>query len=210
MSLTNQVLFLGDSITAGNHVPAGQDIPTKVAASYSAIAAHYQNLGIGSTYANEDGSHTDGGQGVTADGLFDGTKQVNIAVIFFGANDVADAATRLNFTTAFKTYCLARRSAGFKILIVSTLPNTAITSNGFESTRLSANTTNLSDGTFWDYFANVAADPIMGLQATNSNATYYSDGVHPTPTGNDLLVPWFVDALKVLIELPRSVAARAV
>src|SRR5215831_15014900 len=202
-AFTNQVIFLGDSIMLGNHVSAGQDIPSKVAALLPAIATNYQNLAIGSTYANEDGSHTDGGQGATADAAWTNSVAVNVCVILFGANDLGSGFTAAQFAAALKAYSQARKAAMVaaqkKIVILTVLPSTGLTDLGYNPRRLDANLTNLSDGTFWDGYANIAADPIMGLQATNSDLTYYSDGLHPTNTGNNLLAPWVSNAVETVI-----------
>jgi lysophospholipase L1-like esterase len=211
-SFTNQVIFLGDSIMLGNHVSAGQDLPSKVASLLPDIAANKQNLAIGSTYANEDGTHTDGGQGVTADGAWIDSVQVNVCVILFGANDIAAGFSGTTYVAALKTYCQSRKAAMVapqkRIVICTTLPGIPITDNGFESQRLIGNLGMLADGSFWDGYANLAADPVMGLQATNSDPTYYSDGVHPTNAGNDLLAPWISRAVEVLIT-PASIGYRS-
>lgn len=198
MPPTNQVVYLGDSLMLGNHVSAGQDIPSKLSAEYPPIAANASNQAIGSTYANEDITHTDGGQGVTADGMFNAGVDKPICMVWFGANDLVNfnAAT---FFAAYKAYCQARASAGYLVIACTALPNTAITGAGHESDRLSANTSIRGDTSFYHALADFASDPIMGLTATNSDTTYYSDGVHPTNTGNNLLQKYALHAVQQVL-----------
>jgi len=204
--MTFQIAYFGDSIMLGNHLGVGEDLPSKVAALYPAVAGHYTNFAIGSTYANEDGSHTDGGQGATGDAAFTPGLDVNIAVFLFGANDIAAGFTGATYVSHLKTYALARRAAGYtSIVILNTLPNSAITSGGFESERLIGNTGMAVDGSFVNAFANIARDPTMGDPANNADATWYSDGVHPTDAGNDLLAPYIAQALHAILD-PLSAA----
>jgi hypothetical protein len=46
-----------------------------------------------------------------------------------------------------------------------------------------------------DFVIDLAAEPTMGLLATCSNTTYYSDGVHPTQAGHAVLAPIYAAAV---------------
>lgn len=207
---SNRVVYLGDSIMAGNHLnsPTTQGIPALVADAMPQLAGHASNLAIGSTHANEDGTHTDGGQGATADGLYSASLQLNVVVILFGANDIAAGYKSTQFEAALKAYALARRSRGFKVVILTTLPNSMITTNGFDSQRTAANAATLADPSFWDAVADIASDPTMGNAANNRDTIYYSDGVHPTPLGNSYLTHYLTAALSLLFGAPTPLVAR--
>ena len=65
------------------------------------------------------------------------------------------------------------------------LPSTA---SGFNTARNTVNTTLRTwVGTHCDAIADFAADATMGPDAAASNATYYSDGTHPTAAGQVIL-----------------------
>jgi lysophospholipase L1-like esterase len=51
--------------------------------------------------------------------------------------------------------------------------------------------------TFADGIADVALDPLMGVDGMNPNPNpYYGDGIHPTGEGEAILAPYFADALR--------------
>jgi lysophospholipase L1-like esterase len=201
---TNQVLFLGDSIMAGNHLPDPdrQSVPALVAAAVPEIGGRMRNLAIGSTYANEDPDHTDGGQGATADALYRADVDLNIDVVLFGANDLAAGFDAARFTGALETYVAKRRAAGFKVIVLTTLPNIAIDRRGAESQRRAANITTLKNRLGWDGLGDLAADVIMGSLTATSDSRLYSDGVHPTPLGTLHLAAIAADAVRALVPTP--------
>ncbi len=205
MSYTNQVLFLGDSIMLGSHLPSPstQAIPVLVASAVPDIAAHYQNLAIGSTTADSDG-----GQGATADGLYSASYDVNLFVVLFGANDLANGDSAATFEAHLKTYAQARLANGPKarVVILTTLDNSLISDH---SQRTSANALTRADGTFWQALADIARDPVMGIDGAYNNGTYFLDGTHPNAAGNVLLEPYVSAAINTLI-VPRSMAWRSV
>jgi lysophospholipase L1-like esterase len=110
----------------------------------------------------------------------------NILSVFIGANHnpVTD-----EFLVPLAAYLDARRASGWYVLLGTLLPQT--TKPDFNSQRAVANPelrlwiTNGSivPGKHADRIFDFAADPIMGLDATASNLTYFADGLHPTPVG---------------------------
>lgn len=97
------------------------------------------------------------------------------------------------FLSAYSSFVAARRSTGWKTLVCTILPSTAIT----DSKRVIANAgfrTMLAANEI-DGLCDFDTESIMGDLSNNGNATYWQDGVHPTDAGHALLKPIFANAL---------------
>ena len=188
---TNVVVWCGDSITKGNHVGAGEDFPSLVAASITAIAANDQNIAVPSSTINS-------GQGTAADGYYDGTKQANVCCVMWGINDLAGGATAATTKASLKTFCQARQSAGFSVLLMTLLPcNTFTDAN---SLREAANVLIRADSSFYSVLVDLGdTGTTMGNVSALSDTAKYSDGVHPTYAGNQLLEPAITAGLTTLL-----------
>lgn len=184
---TNVVVWCGDSITAGNHVGAGEDYPSLVAASLTAIAANAQNIGVPSSVIND-------AQGTTADGYYDGTKQANLCCVMWGINDLAGGATAAAMVASLKAWCLNRRTAGWTVVVMTLLPYNTFTNAN--SLREAANVLIRADASFYDVLIDLGdTSTTMGNVSALSDTGKYSDGVHPTYAGNQLLEPAITSAL---------------
>lgn len=108
-----------------------------------------------------------------------------ILSVLIGANGLGGAADVPAWLASLATYLDARRAAGWTVVLCTVLPSTAA---GFNANRNTANAT-LSTwvGTHCDALCDFAAEATMGPDAAASNATYYSDGTHPTAAGQALL-----------------------
>ena len=107
-----------------------------------------------------------------------------ILSVLIGRNDLLTLGTS-TWLTNLAAYLDARRSAGWTVALGTILPATA---GGFNVARNTANAT-LSTwvGTHCDAIIDFAANATMGPDAAASNATYYSDGTHPTAAGQVIL-----------------------
>ena len=85
------------------------------------------------------------------------------------------------------------RAYGWKVVLCTLLPSTA--SGGFNAIRNAANALICGDTSFYVVLCDFAAEATMGLDATASNTTYYSDGTHPTAAGQALLATLMTAAL---------------
>jgi hypothetical protein len=188
---TNKWTAVGTSITNGNH-NGGVSYVQKCDAAYAPIGT-IANISVPSS------SCDDSGQGAAADGGFDGAKQVNILSVEFGANDGL-TKTAAQFVADLKTFCLARRSAGFKIIVCTMLPCGSYDSAAF---RTSSRSLIFADPSFYDYVVDYG-DPAttMGAEAAKNDASLYSDTVHPTDFGYGLLEPAMTAGLRFFIEEP--------
>lgn len=111
--------------------------------------------------------------------------QANILSVFIGANNHPDTG----WLNTLAGYCDARRAAGWYVLLGTLLPQTA--SGTFNAARATANpelrlwtaSGSVVPGKHADRIFDFAADPIMGVDATASNAAYFPDGLHPSFIG---------------------------
>jgi lysophospholipase L1-like esterase len=175
------VIFDGDSITSGLGVPAGQSYPDQTLAL---LGADYtmQNFGISGQTMLDMGNDAS----AQIDVLYNPHHAKNIAVCFGGTNDIANFGA--SGTTAYNrtvSYCTGRRAAGFRVIVVTMWPRSAVTlPPTFEADRQTYNTAVRANwATFADAIADFAADPRMGDAGDELDATYYQDGIHPNIVG---------------------------
>ncbi len=107
------------------------------------------------------------------------------------------------FAIDLAAYCDARRTAGWTVVVVTITPQIDATFNtrrGIVNTEIRLWTTNGSivPGKHADAICDFAADPTMGPDAAASNTTYYSDGLHPTATGQAILAGLYATTIGAL------------
>lgn len=105
-----------------------------------------------------------------------------ICVLWGGYNDFAtDAASAATIEARLWTYCDARRTAGWKMVVCSELPaNNA----GWQAVRDTLNTGIVANyASHADALCPLGADATMGPWAARLDTTYYSDATHPTDAG---------------------------
>ncbi len=188
---TNVVVWCGDSITAGNHVGAGEDYPSLVAVALPGIAANDQNVAVPSSVINDT-------QGTTADGYFDGTKSANICCVMWGINDLSGGATAAQMVASLKAWCQNRLRHGWTVVVLTLLPCNSFTNAN--SLREAANVLIRADSSFYSALIDLGdTSTVMGNVSALSDTAKYSDGVHPTAAGNVLLEPTITAALTTLL-----------
>lgn len=110
-----------------------------------------------------------------------------ILSVLIGANDLVSLGTS-TWLTNLASYLDARRGAGWLVALITPTPQTAGVGPGFNAARATIlPTIRAWTGVHCDAIADFAAEATMGPDAAASNATYYSDGKHPTATGQALL-----------------------
>jgi len=118
-----------------------------------------------------------------------------IVTIHMGANDMT-GYTGAAYYAATMPYVAELRALGAKVVICTVLPRNAQPT--FNTNRDAYNVL-LRAGVGTDFDGLVDYDTtIMGLEATTANTTYYSDGLHPTLAGQQLLEPVFTAAVRSL------------
>lgn len=168
-SPANFIAFEGDSITAATS--------TTGYANLTALSptTKFVNLSIGgSAY-----THMVSRAAALDERITPGVN--NILMALWGTNDALGSDTpSVYFTTKFKPWWQARRTAGWSKIIVGTLTPR---SNATANTWLKAlNDLILADTSFYDGLAHFDGDATIGRDQ-GGNATYYPDGLHPSTAG---------------------------
>jgi hypothetical protein len=122
----------------------------------------------------------------------------NVVVMNCLANTVGSTADA-TVESQIQSYCQARQSAGFKVIVCTSLPR-GDKSAAYETSRGVINTwIRANYGTFADALADLASEATMGNTGTVSNNTYFQDTVHPTNAGHALLAPYVTTALTAIM-----------
>ncbi len=166
----------GDSITAGYNLSPPEFYPTKLGVS------------LGSRWTVTNTAVT--GRSITemttaapasVDPQYHGSNAHNIVAILGGINDLVNGASSATVIARLSTYCAARRSVGWQIIIGTIMPS----GYDVDAQRLPVNTelrTNLS--AYADWLADFAADP----RFADIDGPYYDgDRLHPSALGTDVL-----------------------
>jgi lysophospholipase L1-like esterase len=120
----------------------------------------------------------------------------NILFVLLGANDMSGAITGTQFYNNLKTYCLARKSAGWRVIACTPL---ACITSGFAARRAEAVALIRGDNSFYDALCDFAADSTFGPDASCSDTNLFVDGVHPTTNGYTLMAPIAAAAVRTLL-----------
>lgn len=186
--LSDFVLFEGDSIT-DLRTAASPSYATQAMNSISPVHQWADTAVSGSAIADV------ASRASTDDAYLTPAKSNPILFVFDGANDLgtSDPST---FVASLKAYCLARRAAGWKIVLATVLPQTA---SGFNANRNTANALIRADTSFYDALADFAADPTMGPDAAAADTSLYVGGEHPTEAGQTILAPIAEQAIDSLL-----------
>jgi lysophospholipase L1-like esterase len=185
-SVSRVYAAVGDSITAGFQATTG----IGSYASISALAASPAVLGANwavSGYKIADLV----AQAPTVDRMLPAnrTGRKFILSVLIGANDQAEGASA--FTASLASYLDARRAAGWTVILCTLLPQTTAGFNPFRDA-VNTNIYGWSIGQHYDYLADLAADPTIGIDGNGSstgpwNTTYYNaDGVHLNGAGHSI------------------------
>ena len=96
-----------------------------------------------------------------------------------GQSDLLADMTAAAILVDMESYANNRRSAGYDVVVGTTIPHSTSYSLGQNNTRLALNSLILASASY-DAVADLAADSRL---ADGSNTTYFSDGLHPTTAG---------------------------
>jgi lysophospholipase L1-like esterase len=178
---TPQVIFDGDSITAGQG--ATTSYPTRTMTGISETS--WRNIGVsGQSLTNMNSDRNDQVETAVRNGTTD------VVAVFGGTNDMeagADAATTLS---RMQTYHAGVRAAGYKTVAFTVLPRSAAsTPANFNTIRATLNTSiRANTGGWYDALADVGGNLLIGEDGDSDNLTYYNgDKVHPNDTGAQIV-----------------------
>lgn len=134
------------------------------------------------------------------DSIYDATASANVVVFWEVTNDLKLGATREDAQARMVTYCQARQLAGFKVVVGTILPRTQVgLPETFEADRIAINAyIRESYATFADAVADVAGDSRIGDAGDSNDTTYYTDGVHMTTAGYNIVAGIVAAAIESL------------
>lgn len=133
----------------------------------------------------------------------------NILVVLEIGNDLGLNASRTDAQAYnnLKTYCQARKTKGWQIVVVTCLPRkTGVAANlnaNFETYRLSVNQmirdAKIANETWLNAVADIGANATIGASANTLNTSLYYDGIHPTLSSNQIINALVSDSLGGLL-----------
>ena len=176
------VVWDGGSIIVGHGADPGYEFPTQTLALVPRVCRSYLSYDPGATIADmlaEGPGEVDARHQTAAD--------LNLCVVQAGGGDFRDGAAAADVYVALKSYCAARRAAGFRVVVLTILP--ASDPVTFEATRLAFNgMVRGSWKTFADGLVDIAADPRIGDPGDNLDRQFYTqDALHPNDAGNAVM-----------------------
>lgn len=175
---TRQFIFDGDSLTNG---AISSPVDSMAYPDQIALAGTYKTSNLGTSAQTITLMIADAATQV--DPLRDTTMVKDVVIAWGGTNDMTNVPS--NPTAAFnslKSYCQARKTAGFKVIVLTCLPRGAVAQ--FETDRISFNSQIRADTSFYDAIADVGANATIGVAGSQTNATYYNaDQLHLTSAG---------------------------
>lgn len=177
--------FEGDSLTDVHTAPTAPSNGYVYIVSHSLSGAAYTQPGAFARSGSFLSSITSRASAVDAAISASGVTR-NLLMILIGTNDITTggAFNAATFVAGLKAYALARKAAnpGLKI-VASTLPS----NTSYQSNADAANTLIRADSSWYDALADFAANASIGCTGCAANATYFSDGVHPTAAGQAIM-----------------------
>ena len=185
----NWVMFEGDSITAGAAgTPFGYTAQTAITPYPQGIITAVPGSNISDLVSREAADNA----------LLQPSPTRNILTVLIGANDLGDAGGASGFVGNVKSYCLAMRAAGWKIVVLTVLPRTY---TGFNAWRNEVNSLIVADTSFYDAIVRLDLDPVIGCDACAANTTYYNaDGLHPNTAGENVIAADLVSVLRSVLQ----------
>jgi len=174
-----QIVFDGDSLSTYDQYPTQLMALLGEGWSYQDVAVSGQDTDM----MNADAA-------AQVDPLWDGSQPSNVVCVWCGTNNGAYLGSATY--TAIRSYCLARRAAGFKTVVFTILPRSDSWADSWGipwiegrhefNELLRANWLSFSDA-----LADVAADPRIGDDGDSEVSAYYVDKVHLTTAGNAIV-----------------------
>src|SRR5712692_7390936 len=184
LSRSYEILCDGNSLTDGaGALSAANSYPRQLDRFLTTLGAKVlvQDLGVSSqtTLDMLAKAHTQ------IDPLFNPKFNVNVVVAWEGTNQLYFGATGQQAYQSLVQYCVGRRAAGFRVLILTLLPR-GNSSVAFETDR---NFVNTALRTNWPQFADGLVDVAADTRFQDvTNRTYYSwDQVHLNDTGYQIV-----------------------
>jgi lysophospholipase L1-like esterase len=180
-SNSNQVVFIGDSLTTGGGlVQMSRSYPWVLGQQYGNAYKSLMIAAPGQTIAQQQYQATNYVQNLDMTPF-----GINVAIVCCGSNDVTAGRTTTQITTDLATLCAGLRSAGYKVIVVTiTLKTNGIgTTNATTWAGINAVNASLRGNytAYADALVDWAGDPRF---SDPTNTTYFTDQIHTTEAGD--------------------------
>ncbi len=187
------VVWDGGSIVSGHGADAAHKFPAQTLAVVPRVCVSYVSSSGG---ARVDRMLAEGP--VEVDSRYAVSGDLNVCVVQAGGGDFRHDDTATHVYAALRTYCAARRAAGFAVVVVTVLP--ADESAGFEVERLAYNAMVRETWTqFADGLADIAADGRIGDTGGAFDRQFFGlDARHPNNAGNTVMAAVAAPVLNAL------------
>jgi hypothetical protein len=176
------VVWDGGSIVAGHGAAPGSEFPAQTLALVPRVCRSYVSSTGGAKIASMLADAP-----IEVDARYRATADLDLCVVLAGGGDFRAGVSAADVYGALKTYCGARRAAGFRVVVLTVLPASEPVT--FEATRLAYDAM-LRAGWrgFADGLVDIAADDRIGDTGDNLDLQFYrSDALHLTTAGNAVM-----------------------
>jgi len=186
------LVWEGGSIIIGGSAADGEELTRQTRALLDHTCHSYKSTSGNRTLADMIAQAS-----VRVDPHYDPVADANVCVVMAGGGDLASGGDPQAVLDALRTYCAARRAAGFEVVVLTLLPRSDPV--GFDAARAVYNDILRAQWpTFADGLANVAADPRIGADGANLDPVYFADAIHPTSAGYAVMAAAVAPALEGL------------
>lgn len=178
----SNVVFDGNSITANYGWPES----LKLRPPFDAAGCNFYNVAVGGQSTRDMISRS----AVQVDARLQAGKD-NILIAWELGNDLYYGQTVKQACDSFRSYCLARKALGWKILVITPCDRKQVNAIGDSEDEYRAKLVEASSWLLlhWHEFANCAIESNRVAALSNANDPgYFPDGIHPTPAALSGLV----------------------
>lgn len=176
------VVWDGGSILAGHGADPGYEFPVQTLALVPRVCSSFVSCSSGARIAEMLADAP-----VEVDARYDAQADLNLCLLLVGGGDFHAGVSAASVYAAVRTYCLERRAAGFRVIVLTVLPSDG--SDTFDALRLAYDAMLRDHWTeFADGLADIAADPRIGESGDELDRQFYRlDGRHLNNAGNAVM-----------------------
>jgi hypothetical protein len=176
------VVWDGGSIIAGHGADRGYEFPVQTLAVVPRVCRSFVSCTGGARIADMLAEAP-----LEVDARYDVRGDLNLCLVLAGGGDFRAGVSAASVYAAVSAYCLERRAAGFRVIVLTVLPSDR--PETFDAVRL-AYAAMLRDHwtEFADGLADIAADPRIGETGDELDRQFYGvDALHPNNAGNAVM-----------------------